>query len=86
MKANFITFFECTIKRRLLYDIGKIFKTNELNKLISQIKGEEVGMNKFLRFALSMLFVCGLLLPIIAGVSKAGNPAYSITEYPSANT
>lgn len=43
-------------------------------------------MKRFLRSALSMLFVCGLLLPIIASVAKAGNPAYSITEYPSVNT
>jgi len=40
-------------------------------------------MKKFLTVAFSIVILCSLLL---VGLSKAGNPAYSITEYPSINT
>ncbi|MCX8153038.1 MAG: hypothetical protein N3E52_01230, partial [Candidatus Bathyarchaeota archaeon] len=43
-------------------------------------------MNRFLHFAFAMLLVCILLLLLIVSNAKAGNPAYSITEYPSVNT
>lgn len=43
-------------------------------------------MKRFLVALCSMLIICGLLLLIIAVSVNAGNPAYSITEYPSITT
>ena len=41
-------------------------------------------MKRALLVAFSVLMLCSLLLPIIVGIAKAGNPAYSITEHTAA--
>lgn len=38
-------------------------------------------MKRALLVAFSILMLCSLLLPIIVGIAKAGNPDYSMTEY-----